>query len=235
MDASGTPLGSVDLTSGQVDPVEPQHEGQVRRAVQAYLRADGDEVVVPQQHASVEGLTLADEQLLRQWLGAPIMLGGPGPGDQSVRSVHAQLERLGDAGWTVAHRVPLGLQGSSCPHMLVGPPGVFAVRGIGRVGTRVEVDGAVLRVDGAPSTVLRDAVFEARRIQTLLVGSNPCRMRVQPVLAVTGQLEATGTTSGPIVVAAADVGDTLRRLDPTLRPAEQIALSRAVRRESTWS
>lgn len=232
VDACGSPLGSVDLTSGQVDLVEPEHDGQVRRAVQAYLRGDGDEVIVPQQNASIEGLSLADEQLLRQWLGAPIMLGGPGR--QSVQSVRAQLERLGDTGWTVVHQVPLGLQGSSCPHVLVGPSGVFTVRRIGRVGAQVEVDGAVLLVDGIASNTLRDAVFESRRIRSVLVGATSCRLRVRPVLAVTGQLVSTGPASGPLVVPASDVGDTLRRLEPTLRPVEQLALSRVVRRESTW-
>ncbi len=232
VDACGSPLGSVDLTSGQVDLVEPEHDGQVRRAVQAYLRADGDEVFIPQQHSSVEGLTLADEQLLRQWLGAPIMLGGPG--HQSVQSVRAQLERLGDSGWTVVHQVPLGLQGSSCPHVLVGPSGVFTVRRIGRVGAEVDVDSSVLLIDGVASNVLRDVVFEARRIRTVLVGATPCRLQVRPVLAVTGQLVTSHPTTGSFVVPASDVGDTLRRLEPTLRPVEQLALSRVVRRESTW-
>ncbi len=232
MDACGSPLGSVDLTSGLVDLVEPEHEGQVRRAVQAYLRAEGDEVVVPQQHVAIEGLTVADEQLLRQWLGAPIMLGGPG--HQVDQPVRAQLDRLGDTGWTVAHQVPVGLQGSSCPHVLVGPSGVFTVRRVGRVGALVEVDGAALVVDGVASNTLRDVVFEARRIRTVLVGATPCRVQVRPVLAVTGQLVTTGPASSPLVVPASEVGEVLRRLEPTLRPVEQLALARAVRRESTW-
>ncbi|MDR3069010.1 MAG: NERD domain-containing protein [Cellulomonas sp.] len=232
VDACGSPLGSVDLTSGQVDLVEPENDGQVRRAVQAYLRADSDEVVVPQQHSSVEGLSVADEQLLRQWLGAPIMLGGPG--HQSVRSVRSQLERLGDRGWAVVHQVPLGRQGSSCPHLLVGPSGVFTVRRIGRVGAQVEVDGSGLLVDGVASNTLRDVVFEARRIRTVLVGATSCRPQVRPVLAVTGQVVTHRPAFGSLVVPASDVGDTLRRLEPRLQPVEQLALSRVVRRASTW-
>ena len=231
VDSCGSHLGSVDLTSGEVDLVEPEHDGQVRHAVQVYLRADLDEVLVPQQRAPLDGFSPGDEQILRQWLGAPIMLGGP---SHVFRTVRAQLERLAEDGWTVVHQVPLGLQGSSCPHLVVGPPGVFTVRRVGRVGAQVEVDGAVLRIDGAPVTMLRDAVFEARRIRTLLVGDAPCRLHVRPVLAVTGDLTTTGASFGPLVVPACDVDTILHNLDRTLLPAERLALSRVVRRESTW-
>jgi len=228
VDSCGAHLGSVDLASGKVDSVEPCHDHQVRRAVQEYLRTDADEVVIAHHRSPLEGFTLADEQILRGWLDTPIMLGGPAPGCLSVRT---QLEQLRDTGWTVAHHVPLGLQGSTCPHVLVGPSGVFTVRRIGRVGAQVEVDGAVLLIDGTPVTTLRDAVFECRRIRSLLVGCVPSRVQVRPVLAVTGDLVTTGEPGRTLVLAAQDVGGALRRLDRTLGPFEQLALARQVRHQ----
>ncbi|MCL2423996.1 MAG: NERD domain-containing protein, partial [Micrococcales bacterium] len=187
--------------------------------------------VIPQQRPPGDGFTVADEKILREWLGAPIMLGGPVPG---FRSVRAQLERLKTAGWTVAHQVPLGLQGSACPHLLVGPPGVFSVRRIGRVGAQVEVDGAAVVIDGLPVNVLRDAVFESRRIRALLVGDALCRVQVRPVLAVTGDLTTSGERQGPLILPASQVGATLHALQPELGPFEQLALARLARRDSTW-
>jgi len=232
VDAGGSPLGSVDLASGQIDLVEPEREDEVRHAVQAYLRSDSDDVVVPRPSAPPDGLTLADEDLLRQWLGAPIMLGGPGPGHGT--SVRAQTDRLGDLGWTVAHDVRVGLQGSVCPHVVVGSPGVFTVRGAGLVVAQVELAGSVLLVDGAPSTLLRDAVFEARRVEALLAAAASVHVPVRPVVAVTGRLQVTRPGRGPLVLSADEVGDTLLALPTALRPGERLALSRAVSREQTW-
>jgi hypothetical protein len=231
---SGSPLGSIDLTSGKVDVVEAGHETEVRRAVQEYLRGDSDEVVVPRQHGPVDGLTVEDEVMLAAWFGAAISWGGTV--NRREAGVRAHLERLGDIGWTVLHSVPIGLQGTVCAHVLVGPQGVFTVHRTGRPGQSVTVDGGSVMVDGRPTAAMRDAALEARRVRSMLISAGGHRVVVRPVLVVTGTLDVRGPgpSPGPVVLRSREVVGALRSMPETLRLDEQASMAQIARRATTW-
>lgn len=63
-------------------------------------------------------------------LVSPRVDGEPHPWHGDLReSLCDRLDRLGLEGWHVLHDVPVGRQGSVVAHLLIGPPGAFAVAG----------------------------------------------------------------------------------------------------------
>jgi len=233
--ATGRPLGSVDLTSGQVHVHDGEPEAPVRRAVQEYLRSDADEVMVPHQRPPIDGLSVQDAELLTQWLGTPILLGGPAP-SETGDCLGSRLDRLGDLGWGVLHSVPVGLQGAVCAHLLIGPGGVCVVRELGQPGQRITVDGNTVRVDGERSTVLRDVELEAARVRAILLGAGAHRVVTRPVVAVTGDLEISDRqrVPGPLVVPVSGVAAAVQALPEVLTPLERLGLNRIAHRDTTW-
>ncbi|MCG2797621.1 MAG: NERD domain-containing protein [Cellulomonas sp.] len=230
---TGEPMGSVDLTSGQVDVLDVEDEDTVRRAAQEYLRADVPELAVPRQRSSSDGLSPADEDLLAAWLGE--VGSTSAPRTRREWTTRARLERLGDTGWTVLHDVLIGLQGSTCEHVAIGPPGAFTIVERGRSEQVVRQDGGTLLIDGEPTSVLRDVDLQARRVQRLLRDAGSIQVDVRAVVGV-GRLDPQSRTrpGGALVVPRGELPGMLHALPAVLSSAEVAAVARAAQRATTW-
>ena len=78
---NGQPVGSVDLQSGEVAAEHPTFEPELRRAVQAYLRSDLPEMVLPTQGVG-EPEVIVDRELqaaMESWLAPARMRSVRGP------------------------------------------------------------------------------------------------------------------------------------------------------------
>jgi hypothetical protein len=230
----GAPLGSVDLETGAVDVTEDGDELSVRRAAQAFLRADVTELAVPTQRSGTVGLNEQDEAMLAEWLGAPSA--APPARSRLLAGTPARLDQLGDLGWTVLHDVPIGLQGSVCEHLVVGPPGVLVLSDRGRVDRSVDLDGQVLLVGGDRTSHVRAAVLQARRVAALLRAAGAIEVQVRPVISVAGTFRCSPPrrAAGPLVLPRADLVNGLRALPELLTPGAVSAVARVARRAETW-
>jgi hypothetical protein len=236
---SGARVGSVDLQSGEVVVDDPLFEGGLRRAAQAYLRADVAELALTMPTTDVGDLHPLDEAALQAWLGgedwdsieASALRGERGS------SVHTRLERMGDEGWQVIHDVPLGRQGSMVEHLLIGPAGIFTVAERRHVGQQIVVDGRTFEVDGRSMSYLRDARLEATRVQGALLAAACAAITVRGVVVVQGDLEVRTVQPAhdAIVIARQDVQAVFRAMPARLDPARVAAIAHVARQRSTWS
>ncbi|WP_026075322.1 nuclease-related domain-containing protein [Cellulomonas massiliensis] len=232
---TGAPIGSVDLQSGEVVVADPSLEDRLRRAAQAWLRADVPELVleVPQQ-ATLGPLDDEERAALEAWLGP--QGDETAPAGVRVRApLRARLDGLEADGWQVVHDVPLGRQGTTVDHLLIGPGGLFTVRERSHQGRVVHVEGRSMLVDGEPVAWLRDARLEAERIQGLLTSMGVSGVRVRPVLVVGGQIEyPEGCTDRPVVGPAA-VPALFRAMPARLDGPRVTSLAKLARRRTTWT
>lgn len=230
---SGARLGCVDLQSGEVIVDQPAAEAGVRRAVQAYLRADVTELVLP--------LTLD-----RPLGSLDVLDGPPAPSPatstaESARrerggSVRTRLDRLAQEGWQVVHGVPLGRQGTVVDHLLLGPGGIFTVTERAHPGRSVRVDRRSIEVDGRPVPYLRDVRLEAARVQGLLRSAVGSQLSVRAVLVLQGVLDLRpdALPDEALVVARHDVPGIFRGLPERLEAPRVDAIAAIARQRTTW-
>jgi hypothetical protein len=95
-----------------------------------------------------------------------------------------QLRRLGPE-WTVLHSVPVGERDSDIDHLAIGPGGVFPINAKRLVDARVWTKGSGFRVNGDKRPYLRNAAFEAARVEGVLQRAG-LMADVVPVIAVSG-------------------------------------------------
>ncbi|WP_315094613.1 nuclease-related domain-containing protein [uncultured Cellulomonas sp.] len=236
---TGARVGSVDLQSGEVVVDDPLLEGRLRRAAQAYLRADVTELAMTVPAPGVGALDPVDESALQAWLGGDdwdtIDLAAiRGERGSSVRT---RLERMADEGWQVVHDVPLGRQGSLVEHLVVGPGGIFTVAERRHAGQHVVVEGRTLRVDGCSTSYLRDARLEAARVRDALLAAACAAVNVRGVVVVQGELEMRTVQPGhdAFAISRQDLQTVFRALPVRLDPARIAAIAHVARQSSTWS
>lgn len=229
---SGARLGCVDLQSGEVIIDQPAAEAGVRRAAQAYLRADVTELVLP--------LTLDKQLGTLDALDGPPSDGSGSAAEHARRerggSVRTRLDRLTQEGWQVVHGVPLGRQGTVVDHLLLGPGGIFTVTERAHPGRRVRVEGRSIELDGRPVPYLRDARLEAARVQGLLRAAVGSQLRVRGVLVLQGVLDlrTDEQPDEPLVVARHDVPGIFRGLPERLEAPRVDAVAAIARQRTTW-
>jgi hypothetical protein len=232
---SGARLGCVDLQSGEVIVDEPLAEDGVRRAVQAYLRADVTELVLPLTIDRLSGtLDPLDEHAL---LGGDLEIDLYGGRRERGGSVRSRLDRLGDEGWQVVHNVPLGRQGTVVEHLMLGPGGIFTVTERAGPGNRTRVDRRTITIDGKPASYLRDSRLEAARVQGLLRSAVGSQLSVRAVLVLQGILEMApdARPEDVIVVARHEVPGIFRNLPERLEAPRVDAIAAIARQRTTWS
>ncbi|WP_028045186.1 nuclease-related domain-containing protein [Cellulomonas sp. URHE0023] len=236
---TGRRVGSVDLQSGEVVADDPVLEPGVRRAAQAYLRADVTELALPMATPGVGALDAADDAALQAWLGGDDWDAIDLDGVRAERgsSVRTRLERLVDEGWQVIHDVPLGRQGSLVEHLLIGPGGAFTVAERRHPGQKVVVDGRSLEVDGRSMPYLRDAKLEAGRVRGLLLSAGCANVNVRGVVVVQGDLEirSGAVQSETVVMARQDVQSMFRAMPVRLDVHRVAAIAHVARQRATWS
>lgn len=236
---TGRRVGSVDLQSGEVVADDPVLELGLRRAAQAYLRADVAELALPVATPGVGALDAADDAALQAWLGGDdwdtINLAGIRA--ERGSSVRTRLEHLSDEGWQVIHDVPLGRQGTMVEHLLIGPGGAFTVAERRHRGQTVVVEGRSLEVDGRSMPYLRDAKLEAARVRGLLLTAGCLDVNVRGVVVVQGDLEIRpgAVQCETVVMSRQDVQSSFRRMPERLDLHRVAAIAHVARQRATWS
>lgn len=100
--------------------------------------------------------------------------------------VGRKLAQLPDQ-WVVVHDLALGREGANIDHLVIGPPGVFAVTTLYLTGTLTVHDRAILH-DGRRTTFLSGARAEARHSRRVLDGLLRPDIAVTPIIAIVGKL-----------------------------------------------
>ncbi|HEY0217791.1 MAG TPA: NERD domain-containing protein [Cellulomonas sp.] len=294
---TGAPLGSVDLVTGAV-AVEGGHdeavEAAVRGAVQAYLRADLPELVLPASAVAstpgagvpiVEaaagrprgrrarraedpaadasapasagaasatsaagtttgdhGRTHPDEDAAHRGRHRADDLVSPRPDGEPralAESLCDRLDRLVLDGWHVLHDVPVGRQGSVVPHLLVGPPGAFAVAERDPQPERPErftLDGRYLSADSRGIADLRDVRLTAARAGSLLRTAVGSPVPVRGVLVVHGHVDVlVPSPYDALVVDDGAVPDLFTQMTARWTRSRVDAVAGVARRRTTWA
>lgn len=240
---TGAPVGSVDLQSGEVVVEHPALEDGVRKAAQAWLRADlrtdTGALVLPVPASPTDALDALDQAALESWLGLVSADDAALPAYRGERgsSVRTRLSRLVDEGWQVLHDVPVSRQGSLLQNLLVGPGGILTVSERDLTGSDVVVEGRLMTVDGEAVPYLRDARLEASRVQTALLAAACAGVVVRAVLVVHGRVElrSPGTADDVLVVPRTEVPGIFRRMAPRLGADRAAAIATIAGRRTTWS
>lgn len=260
--ATGQVAVEADVAALEGDGLEQA----VRGAAQAYLRADVPELVVPaaqvvpdepqpepeprprgrraRRDAAPERPPAADD-------ASPAAPRGRHRADDLVspradteprglrESLCDRLDRLVLAGWHVLHDVPVGRQGSVVAHLLIGPPGAFAVaeRPAAASGPeRLVLDSRHLSADGRGVADLRDVRLTAARAGALLRAAVGSPVAVRGVLVVHGTVEVLAPSPyDALVLPDPDVPDVFASVPARWSPGRVDAVAAIARRRSTWA
>ena len=260
--ATGQVAVEADVAALEGDGLEQA----VRGAAQAYLRADVPELVVPaaqvvpdepqpepeprprgrraRRDAAPERPPAADD-------ASPAAPRGRHRADDLVspradteprglrESLCDRLDRLVLAGWHVLHDVPVGRQGSVVAHLLIGPPGAFAVaeRPAAASGPeRLVLDSRHLSADGRGVADLRDVRLTAARAGALLRAAVGSPVAVRGVLVVHGTVEVLAPSPyDALVLPDGDVPDVFASVPARWSPGRVDAVAAIARRRSTWA
>lgn len=242
-------------------------EQAVRGAAQAYLRADVPELVVPTADVLPEEEPQPEPEprprgrrarrdVAPEAAPAPEVGEAPAPrgrhraddlvsprADAEPRGVREslcdRLDRLMLDGWHVLHDVPVGRQGSVVAHLLVGPPGAFAVaeRAAAESGPEHFVlDSRHLSADGTGVSDLRDVRLTGARAGSLLRAAVGSPVAVRGVLVVHGTVEVLAPSPyDALVLADDDVPDAFAAMAARWSPGRVDAVAAIARRRSTWA
>jgi len=241
-------------------------EQAVRGAAQAYLRADVPELVVPAAEVVPEEPQPEPDPRPRgrrarrdgapEQPPAPDDAGAPAPrgrhraddlvsprADAEPRGLREslcdRLDRLLLDGWHVLHDVPVGRQGSVVAHLLIGPPGAFAVaeRPAAASGPeRLVLDSRHLSADGRGVADLRDVRLTAARAGSLLRAAVGSPVAVRGVLVVHGTVEVLAPSPyDALVLPDGDVPDVFTAMPARWSPGRVDAVAAIARRRSTWA
>jgi hypothetical protein len=149
--------------------------------------------------------------------------------------VAARLAKLGPQ-WHVLHSVPV-TGGAEVDHLVVGPSGVFLLSTKNHERERVRVRKSGVKVNGRPTTYLRQAREEARGASERLSAACGVVVRVEPVIVVMAQhLKVKRQPQGVTVVGRRSIVRWLRSREPSdvLTDDEVSAIYGRARLRSTW-
>lgn len=136
------------------------------------------------------------------------------------------LSELDPRHWTVRHDVTIA-PNVSVKHLVVGPPGVFAIDSRFRSG-EVFVDRAAVWVNGQATDMVDQATEAARLLYARL------RSWVTPVLAFDGEVRGEDDPEGLVVVTVDRLFRFLQSESPRLPKQAVERLSRLIADDHTW-
>lgn len=155
-------------------------------------------------------------------------------GAEGEEEVAWQLRNLGEC-WRVLHSVPIGSGEADIDHVVIGPPGVFALNAKNHLGKRVTVYEKAIFVSGSKQPYLAKSRAEGERASKLLSAVCGFEVAVTPALVIlASELNFKGRPSYVQVIARKRISNWLASLPPELAPAEIESIYAAARRRSTW-
>ncbi len=185
--------------------------------VLAHIRAQLAAAAVP--HGAIS--TVALQAALRPWAVGFV-------GEEAVGLELALL----DPQWRVLHSVAVGRHGADIDHLLIGPPGIFAVTARHHRGGPVDVRRDALSW-GADS--MMSARQEAHLVRAALAAELPAMCPVTPIICTVGATPPhQGLTDGFWVIEDHRLVGALSALDPVLSAEQVDLLYDRARRSTTW-
>lgn len=155
-------------------------------------------------------------------------------GAEGEEEVAWRLRKLGD-GWRILHSVPVGSGETDIDHLVIGPPGVFALNTKNHLGKRVTVYEKAIYVSGSKEPYLTKSRAEGRRASKILSRACNFPVTVSPVLVIMAdELDLKGQPTDVHVVARKRVANWFEIQTPCLSAAETELIYAAARRRSTW-
>ena len=155
-------------------------------------------------------------------------------GAEGEEEVAWQLRKLGE-GWHALHSVPIGSGETDIDHLVIGPPGVFALNTKNHLGKRVTVYEKAIYVSGSKQPYLTKSRAEGRRASKLLSRACNFPVTVSPMLVImANELDLKGQPTDVHVVARKRLANWIEIQTPCLSAAETELIYAAARRRSTW-
>lgn len=147
------------------------------------------------------------------------------------RVVDRRLGRLRRDGWAVLSSISRS-SSADIDHLVVGPPGVFAIITKHHPGALVHVVDLEVEIDDAPWPYLHHGRFEADAVARALSHAYGTPVKVTPALAVvgTGRIDARECRGDVLVVRGEELDDTLRELPAVYSIQERGRIVAAARR-----
>jgi hypothetical protein len=161
---------------------------------------------------------------------------GGAEGEELVGRELAKLARK-DPRWRVLHSIPLGDRGSDLDHLVIGPPGVFALTTKSHLGAKLWVGGDGFLVNGQRQPYVRNSRFEAERATELLTTVSDVPVWVTGVIVVVNQLslKVRQQPDDVRVLALVQLRKWLGWLPETFTPGQVDAVFEQACRSSTWA
>jgi hypothetical protein len=148
--------------------------------------------------------------------------------------VARRLAKLPPEAWTVVHDILIGDNGANVDHVVVGPPGVFALNTKNLTG-KVWVAERALLHNGHKTDYLRKSRTEARRVSRLISEVAGRAVQVRPVLVIMeAELTLKTQPTGVSVVARKRIRTWLEKQPNELSRSQYEELAEFVRLPSTW-
>jgi len=145
------------------------------------------------------------------------------------------LDTLGPR-WDVLHVVPVDDSGKDIDHLVIGPPGVFAITTENFPGQEIKVNGDDLAVGSQRFDDIAAARELGSHAAELLseAGGRPIAVTPLLVVATPTKLSLRAQPEGAAVVASKQLLQYLEKLDRTLDGAEVAFISDIADQSTTW-
>ena len=156
-------------------------------------------------------------------------------GAEGEERVAADLASLGER-WAVVHDLTIGRKGANLDHLVIGPPGLFALNTKNLTGKLTVYEHAILQNDHKTAFVPA-ALREARTVQQRLSAAAGRKVHAWSILVVMGcDIEVKRPLANLTLVRASSLPGWLDQLPHgALTPGEVLELERLARMPGTWS
>ena len=156
-------------------------------------------------------------------------------GKSGGRVIDRRLGRLRRDGWAVLSSISRN-SGTDIDHLVIGPPGVFAIITKHHPGARVRVVDLEVEIDGTPWPYLHHGRYEADAVARGLSHAYGTPVKVTPTLAVVGagRVDDREGRGDVLVTGGEQLDDTLRELPAVYSIQERGRIFAAARRAPLW-
>lgn len=131
--------------------------------------------------------------------------------------------------------MPIGINDTDIDHVVIGPPGVFALNTKNHLGGRVSVNAKAVYVNGTYQPYIAKSRAEGKRATKLLSAAYGGDVTVRPIIVImASDLKVKGSPDGVGVVGRKRIARWLSALPPTLTRDAVDAIYAVARRRTTW-
>lgn len=158
-------------------------------------------------------------------------------GEERVAGQLAKVAKQ-DPRWRFLHAVPVGTRGSDIDHVVIGPGGVFTINAKTHPGAKIWVGGNTLMVNGAKTTYVRNARYEAERASRLLTEACGHPVHVEGLIVTVNAADVVIKSQPPAGVTVTwrkNLAKHLLSHGQVLLEGQIDAVYEVARRSTTWA